>query len=551
MTDWRMPDPVPLRTARAWALTHDGGFARTIQDYPGLDLNGLAPLDGLSIAIELEKAMLAAGCFVEQRSRRRQRVTAATAKVLKQKTAPLVEHVLRPGYADRFSPLARAYEAQRTDPAISDHDRKSVLDFLLNRLADAEREMLAARLPMEDAKGPMPSALVQAASIDPSSGELADPDGNARAGVTVNRSRLIERFPPHRREVGKQPAYRQAAHAGEHTPMLSSERLPLHAALAWIVTHDIDFTKWSATAKDYDCPAVLAEGLFLEMVEAGCFVMSEVDAIGERTKSYNFAPGYIGRLGRLALDYQNDRHRVDLRRPLGEQVNVLRSSPKALGIFEIGPISKHFPLAVMPPGDISVPDYLLLRLIIANSELCSLIGQGRIRANGVAIDGAKVHRASQIPPEAMTPSMCLDFYGVLYQEPPSDRERQEIPAWKSVTVEWGELSAACAVTSSDNHPNPQVKQIPGSKPPQSRKGGRRAQHHVPTFNSLLDHLFAQHGPLSDDDPDWKANSKVIEAVEALLKKRHPKAAVPGDTWFKGLVSDYLAAHPEQDGRKGR
>ena len=190
MTDWRMSDPVPLRTARAWALTRDPVFAQTIQDYPGLDLNGLAPLDGLSIAGELEKAMLAEGCFVEERSRRRQRVTAAAAKVLKRKTAPLVEHVMKPGYAGRFSTLARAYEAQRTDPRISDYDRKSVLDFLMNQLADAERGMLAARLPMEDAKGSMPAALVQRASIDCLSGVRRS--GRERASGSNGRSLTID-----------------------------------------------------------------------------------------------------------------------------------------------------------------------------------------------------------------------------------------------------------------------------------------------------------------------------------------------------------------------
>jgi hypothetical protein len=84
-----------------------------------------------------------------------------------------------------------------------------------------------------------------------------------------------------------------------------------------------------------------------------------------------------------------------------------------------------------------------------------------------------------------------------------------------------------------------------------KRAGKPIQHHAPTYQSLLDQLFEEHGPLSDDDPEWNANARVVDAVAAAFQKKHPKEKLAGDTWLRDVVRAYVNSHPEQDSRKRR
>ena len=238
--------------------------------------------------------------------------------------------------------------------------------------------------------------------------------------------------------------------------MIDSTRLPWHAALAWIVTRDDMFTEWSTTSEDCRAPAFLAHSLFQDMEECGCFVTEDIIALEQPAQKLRLSDGYDGRFARLAADYERGGRSVDLTRPVLDHLEEAREAPPVLGIFKIGPISKHFPITIMPRGEISVPDYILFRVIYANAQLCAAAGQGLIFVNGVEVDGDRIMRATHIPQASFVSTMCLDFWGILHQETP-DRERESlratersIPAYKTLSVQWVELVRLFAASPGIN-----------------------------------------------------------------------------------------------------
>lgn len=228
--------------------------------------------------------------------------------------------------------------------------------------------------------------------------------------------------------------------------MRATTRLPWHAALTWIVTRDEPFTVYTATLLDAECPSSLAIALQMEMEEAGCFTGQDVMAVGEKVVRLSLATAYQGRFAALAHDYENGGRTLDLSRTVIEHLREVREPPPVLGIFEIGPVREYYPITIMPRGEISVADYIGVRLFHANAELCAAVSEGIIKVHGVELEHGNAKKTARLDAACFASTMRLDFDGTLHQEAP-DRRRDSLhyvhtdtPSYKMLTVPWGELA---------------------------------------------------------------------------------------------------------------
>lgn len=63
---------------------------------------------------------------------------------------------------------------------------------------------------------------------------------------------------------------------------------------------------------------------------------------------------------------------------------------------------------------------------------------------------------------------------------------------------------------------------------------------------VLLELFNKNGRLDKTDPSWNSAGKAAKALAEAYQEKYPNDRVPGDTWRKKFVRNFLDAHPEYD-----
>ena len=203
---------------------------------------------------------------------------------------------------------------------------------------------------------------------------------------------------------------------------------PLRVALAWRVTDaDEFFVNWVRRDRyfDFDCLSILVDCLWKEMIgyydEKGFPAASPEGCI--------VAPREILHRGR---DFWGPLHMdgTDLLGPdtitrFGQEF----LSDKQTGRFQT--LARAYEAERQKSTKLRLKGYLDRRFDQALAETCRLIANSALRARGTGVDGDCELPHGDIPPSAITETMSLRGYGLLYQGPNNSAR-----AWESVSVSW-------------------------------------------------------------------------------------------------------------------
>ena len=285
-----------------------------------------------------------------------------------------------------------------------------------------------------------------------------------------------------------------------------SRRVPLRAALAWVVTQDEDFVDWVLNNPDLDRPDVLVGALFMAMKEARCFVEQQIasDMPGDIPYDQEArAAGYRGRFQSLISDFEQAR--VE-RTPL----KFRNQKGAKLGTYH-------------PRFGLPLEEYLRSRIDRAFAELWPRIVE--FEGAGVLVDGPHEKPAGPIRPQSVTETATLGLRGDVLQAPGSR------VAWRSITVSWTKLIA--------------LQREQKALAPQ-RKGGRKPLFEADEKGHLRKEVFRildDYGGLEAKHPELKSKERLIEKLQdyiATHQKELGNLREPSRTAIQRYVNEFIA-----------
>jgi hypothetical protein len=83
-------------------------------------------------------------------------------------------------------------------------------------------------------------------------------------------------------------------------------------------------------------------------------------------------------------------------------------------------------------------------------------------------------------------------------------------------------------------------------PKSRRKLGAPPTFDPEEFDAVLLQLFQSHGRLNRRNLTWNCAARAVEALAEEYQEQHEHSRVPGDTWLKKHVREFLIRHPHLD-----
>ncbi len=201
--------------------------------------------------------------------------------------------------------------------------------------------------------------------------------------------------------------------------MLQSRKwLPLHVAIAWALTRDLEFCDEIGDDRNAEQRTFCASDLLEQaMMQAGCFVaVEETIPLDPPSRTFvmsrhRLTSGYSGRFKALAEEYDGEG-----RKSFTSTIkDLLHNTEAAFGI-------------------VSVSTFLSGHWHDAFRIIADRIADGEVRARGVAVDGERRLPSADMPAASVTTAMWMDLNGMVW-EGPEAKWGEQPRRWIGMTIE--------------------------------------------------------------------------------------------------------------------